>query len=239
MKNRTLYVILCLGVLGSAAAGQSPPSAGGGGSNVLAGGRDVCWSEAPNLEGLLGSSEIAGQLGVETELANDFLPVDSGLITLARWWGGSWGGNGCGDHHLSSTWNLRFYDDSGCLPGALLAEYVVGDFAGETFIYCQNGFYPIFVYEASVSVPVTASVQLWFGAQAGDHGTIEPFMGRLAAAAVTGCDTAFRSAYYGYPNWVAAETVFGVPYDASQEFECELADPILPVSWGSLRTLFR
>jgi hypothetical protein len=41
----------------------------------------------------------------------------------------------------------------------------------------------------------------------------------VAAGFVTGCDTVFKSAYFSYPDWTPGIDVFGVAFDASQEFE--------------------
>ncbi len=155
--------------------------------NIAGSSRDACWSEPPDLEGLIASSEIIGQYGLETEVANDFILESAETITLARWWCGYWNNNGCNDALVAPTWNLEFFDDDGCVPNNLLAEYVIPDYAGETFVYCQGGFYPIFAYEGAVSFPATASVRYWFVAQAGDH-PFPPQIGRLAAGILTECD---------------------------------------------------
>ncbi len=202
--------------------------------NVLDSNRDACWSEPPDLEGLIASSEILGQFGLETEVANDFHLESDETIVLARWWGGYYNNNGCGDALVATTWNLEFFDDGGCVPNNLLAEYVIPDYAGETFVYCQGGFYPIFVYEGAVSFPVAASVRYWFVAQAGDH-TYPPQLGRLAAGGLTGCDSMFRSVYFSFPDWVIGELVV---FDASQEFECGVV-PTKDTTWGAVKGIYR
>ncbi len=163
---------LALGIAFAAPVLAANPilSAGGGGQpNIVESGRNVCWSEPADLEGVIGSSEVIGQFDLETELANDFILTTDTVITLARWWGGYYDNNGCQDAHISPTWNLRFFDDGGCVPVNMLAEYVIPDYAGETLVYCQGGYYPIFQYEGAVSFPATANVRYWFVAQAGDH----------------------------------------------------------------------
>lgn len=231
-------MILCLAATAGVTGAAPMPWAGSEGApRVLESDREACWSEPGDLDGLLGSSEIAGMADLVTEIANDFMFSEDATITLMRWWGGSWAGNGCGDHQISATWNLRIYDDAGCTPGHLLVEYIVGDYAGETFIYCQSGLYPIFVYEAPVTFAAAGGTRYWFSAQAGDHGTVEPQMGRLAAAVVTDCESAFRSAYFGCPDWTPAHEVFGYSYDASQEFECG-AVASRPTTWGVIKSLW-
>ncbi len=51
-----------------------------------------------------------------------------------------------------------------------------------------------------------------------DH-AFPPQSGRLASGGVVGCETMFRSAYFGYPDWTPASIVFGQYFDASQEVQ--------------------
>ena len=191
---------MCVAFVGGAWGANPVVSVGPSGPpHALAPSRDACWSEPADLEGLIDSSEIIGQYDLETEIANDFSLTTSEVITLARWWGGYWNNNGCADSRVAPTWNLEFFDDDGCVPGNLLAEYMIPDYAGETFVYCQGGFYPIFVYEGVVSFPVTANTRYWFVAQAGDH-VFPPQVGRVATDRITGCDSTFRSVYFSIPG---------------------------------------
>jgi len=84
----------------------------------------------------------------------------------------------------------------------------------------------------------------WFGAQMKDH-AFPPQAGRLASAGVIGCDSVFKSAYFGYPDWTPAIDVFGVAFDCSQEFifygdivhdepgACCLRNGECQIMWGS------
>ena len=100
MKRRR-GLTLAMALLGAgfgprAFAGNPTPYAGGGGPPVIVeSGRDVCWSEPADLNGLIASSEVIGEFGLESEIANDFLLTTDATITLARWWGGYYNGNGC------------------------------------------------------------------------------------------------------------------------------------------------
>jgi hypothetical protein len=205
--------------------------------NTIDSNRDACWSEPPDLDGLIATSEIIGQFGLESEVANDFHLANDEIITLARWWGGYYNNNGCDDRSIPSTWNLEFFDDDGCVPNNLLAEYVIPDYAGETYVYCQGGFYPIFVYEGAVSFPVAAAVRYWFVAQAGDH-PFPPQVGRVAAGSVTDCDSMFRCAFFSYPDWSHGDGLPPIWYDASQEFECGVV-PTKNTSWGAVKAIYR
>ncbi len=240
MMRKVALLLVLSSIFGGGALAANPSlSAGGGGSpNVLNSGREVIWSEPPDLEGLIASSEVIGQFALETEIANDFYISWDTCIGGARWWGGYYNNNGCSDIGIATNWNLRFYDDGGCVPLTTLSE-TVGAFANETFIYCQGGFYPVFQYEAYTSyVYITANTLYWFGAQASDH-AFPPQVGRIASAWVVGCDTVFKSAYFSYPDWTPGIDVFGVAFDASQEFENWCIVPTVTTTWGAVKGLYR
>ncbi len=225
---RKVALVLALSAVasgGGLAVNPTMSGGGGGGTNVPDSDRDPLWSEPPDFEGLIASSEVIGQYALETEIANDFYFTTNSTISTARWWGGYWNNNGCGDIGVATHWNLRFYDDGGCVPLTVLAEYP-GAFANETNVYCQGGFYPIFQYQAPVSFQVSANTLYWFSAQVADH-SFPPQCGRVASASVIGCDTAFKSAYFSYPDWTPVIDVFGFSFDASQEF-----DNIGEIDWG-------
>jgi hypothetical protein len=237
MRKVALVLVLSFIAAGGALAVNPSLSAGGGGMNVLDTGRFEIWSEPPNLDGLIASSEVIGEFSLETELANDFFIAGGGILSSARWWGGYYNNNGCSDIGIAQNWNLRFYDDGGCVPLSTVAEYL-GAYTNETNVYCQGGFYPIFVYQTGVSVPVTANTLYWFGAQAADH-AFPPQCGRVASAGVVGCDTVFKSVYFSYPDWTPGIDVFGVAFDASQELEVFGIVPVEKTTWGAVKGLYR
>ncbi len=219
------------------AANPTLTAGGGGTPNLVESGRNVCWSEPADLNGFIAGSEVIRTLGLESEVANDFTLTPDATIILARWWGGYMNTNDCDDTHVAQTWNLRFYEDTGCVPGNVLAEYVVPDYAGETFIACQGGWYPIFMYEGAVSFPVAANTRYWFSAQAGDH-TFPPQVGRLEAGTIIDCPSGFRSAYFSFPDWVFHDDVIWEEHDFSQEFECG-ETPTKDATWGAVKALYR
>lgn len=241
MKKIAFVIALSFVVAGSALAINPSLMAGGAGpQNILNTSRAVVWSEPVDLEGLIASSEVIGAFALETEIANDFYLTSSNTIATARWWGGYYNNNSCADIGVATNWNLRFYDDGGCVPLTTLAEYL-GTLSNETSIYCQGGLYPIFEYCAPVSFQVAANTLYWFGAQVADH-AFPPQCGRVASAGIVGCDTVFKSAYFSYPDWTPAIDVFGVAFDASQEFS-DSADcggvPTNSTTWGAIKGLYR
>ncbi len=232
--------------------GCSPP-------NVVGSARDVCWSEPADLNGLIASSEQIPAYGFETEIANDFiLPQD--CITHVTWWGGYYNEDTpCSSGITTPGFNLKFYQDAGCMPDvspytwiAVTAGYFTEQSAG-----CQSGVFPLFKWDANIAARVRPGEIFWFSAQMLAH-PFPPQSGRLGAGTVTGCDSAFRSVYFGYPDWTPAIDVFGEWFDASQEFTCsesascigappppppaDVQDPRSrseKASWGSIKSLYR
>jgi hypothetical protein len=251
---KTIALVLAFSVVAAVPVLATEPvlSAGGGGDHPLD--RDpadpVCISQGPNLNGMIVSSERIPALGFESELANDFLPPGN-CISYARWWGGYYYYTP-GDP-LVTNFTLRFYEDAGCVPGAVLCERIVPSNAGEMFIYDQFGL-PVYEYNWYMGCNVLIDNLYWFSAQAGGH-ISPPQWGRLeAAGGVQFCDTVLRCAYLGYPEWVPAIDALGVSFDCSQEFECtDLCigspaavdlpaspyDSVVPSAWGTIKGLFR
>jgi hypothetical protein len=240
MRKVALALVLSFVAAGGALGVNPSIMAGGGGAhNVVDSGRDVCWSEPADLNGLIASSEQMLAYGLETECANDFyFTVSQNNLWRARWWGGYWNNAvACDPGFYTALANVRFYDDGGCVPANVLSEYVNQD-CHETSIGCQQGYYPLFSYYVDVWTVFDVNTLYWFGAQIADH-PFPPQAGRLAAAAVTNCDTVFKSAYFAYPDWTPAIDVFGQAFDCSQEFECNGIIAVQKTTWGSVKGLFR
>jgi hypothetical protein len=247
MKKAACLLALCF-VAGAARAspplfspGISPPNVGGSD-------REALWSEPADLNGLIGSSDQILAFGLESECANDFVPVAA--IGSAVWWGGFYYCNTpCASGITTPGFNLRFYQDAGSTPGVRIADLSFTYFS-EVFVGCQSNSYPLFRWSAYVGLDLVAGNRYWFGAQMKDH-AFPPTAGRLASAGVVGCDSAFRSPYFAFPDWTPAIDVFGVPVDFSQEFYCMICDENAGVddtpptrateraSWGRVKGLYR
>jgi len=240
MKKFAFVLALCF-VAGSAMA--STPTAfqagTGGAPNVVPSGRDVCWTEPADLNGLIGSSEQILSQGLETEIANDFVPTDK--VIAVTYWGGFWNNSTpCASGITTPGFNLKFYDDAGCIPGSNVAWLVNPTFT-ETSVGCQAGTYPMFKWDfTGLCVDLTPGSLYWFGGQMADH-VFPPQSGRLAAAVITSCDSVFKGAIFGYPDWTPCVDVFGVAFDASQEFTCGVCGdvPTQPSTWGQIKGLYR
>ncbi len=181
------------------------------------GNASACWSEPPNLDGMLYTSELISQIGYETGVANDFQVHAGDEVTVARWWGG-YIHAGPGTPHVTS-FILRFYEDDGsCKPGSLISEYDIASDANETLVYTQADGTQIYRYEANVSLIAVTDDVVWCEVQAGDHPD-GMHWGRLSSATIQNCDSMFKSPFFGFLDWTAFNDL-GFSYDASQEFEC-------------------
>lgn len=238
MRMSFFSLLLCmLFVTPSAAGGDSPElRLPGPGGNPGSYDRAVLWLDNPDFDANSVSSELIPEIGIESEVAGDFLLDEDVTIRRVTWWGSYW----CGYEgvQFASSFSLRFYDDTRCMPESEpLVEYIVDGNANETL--AEGGdMYSQFVCTQCVCVPLTAGLY-WFSAQVGNH-DFPPQWGRIGADMVQQCDSAFRSAYFGYPEWVYCTEIFGDPYDASQMFEDECdATATESTSWGAVRSLFR
>jgi hypothetical protein len=238
MIKFVLALVVCVLAAGSAFA-TGPPSAFSpavGGHNYVPGGRDICWSELADLADAKITSEIIAMFGLESELANDFVLGDDITVTKAIGYGGYYNWI-AGDPPITSL-NWKFYSDGGCYPDALVDTFT--GLGAQTFIGYDGFGYPTYKYELDVWFEALANTIYWLGLQAADH-PFPPQWGRQGAGAVTNCDTVFRSAYFGYPDWTPAGDLVGAPFDAAQEFDCSwgIGTPTQETSWGAIKGLFR
>ena len=88
MKSVLLVIVLALSVTGMVLA-ETPVRMhpGTGAPNPGQGDARAMWSEPPDLNGVFGGSEQILQFGLESEIANDFVPTET-TITHVTWWGG-------------------------------------------------------------------------------------------------------------------------------------------------------
>jgi hypothetical protein len=218
---KMLLTALALCILAPSLAVASDPvlfHLGSGAPHLLLPSGRAMWSDPPDLNGNMASSEIISTFDLEIEMANDFIPTEPWIIHVT-WWGGYFSNTDpCEPGIPPSSFNLRFYEASNCLPGTSIAEFLNID-GSEEFLLCQPGGYPIYQYEAQVLVQVPPGNRCWFSAQMCDH-DYPPQWGRLFSPGIVECESAFRSAYWGFPDWVpgCAGDIFW-PYDLSQEFE--------------------
>jgi hypothetical protein len=201
--------------------------------------REVLWIDTPDFAGVTGSSEVIGAFDLWSEVAADFFLEAEATIRKVTWWGGYWNGF---EEPTGAGFNLRFYHEGGdCLPeDAPLLEYLLpGDDCCETLADGGDQFSQ-FVYERCLNLPL-ASGHYWFSAQMADH-EFPPQWGRLEARPLQACDSAFRSPFFSYPEWVPGEEAGHIfePFEFSQMFE-DVCEPtaVETASWGRVKGLYQ
>jgi hypothetical protein len=237
MRSALAALALILGGLGTASA-DAPRmhNLAGGPLALLAADSMACWSEPPDLNGMVGSSEQIQTYGLQSEIANDFV-APSSLITKAAWGWAWYDMVTCDGHPPEPGFNLRFYQSAAEIPGSIIADLSITTYA-EQFLDCrtEHGVHAMYQAAAEVAVDVVAGQTYWFGMQVKDH-EFPPQAGRLGAGSVTGSESVFLSAFFGYPEWTPTSAVWGVAWDASQELECgETA--VQPRTWGRIKRAF-
>jgi hypothetical protein len=233
-----LFVLGCgTGIAAGTPAVPLPFHPSSGGVEVPAG-KAGCWSEPPDLNGMVISSEEISAFGLVSEVANDSVPPCANLNRVV-WWGGYWNNTTpCEPGIETPGFNIRLYADAASVPGDLIAELTVvpGGFTEEK-IGCQSEGIPLYRWSAEVSLEVVPDVPIWFSVQMLEH-SFTPQWGRLAAGAVTGAPTMFRSDYFEVSDWTSASAVFDTEFEASQEFDC-CETPARTTTWGAVKALYR
>ncbi len=196
---------------------------------------EILWSQPFDLNGTKVSSEIIGEYGLESRIADDFILGGDATIATVRAWGGYYNWTE-GDPPIQAL-NIHFYADYGCDPGTFPLEVHLHLPLDETFV-CYDGFgYPTYKYEIASSFSALAGVRYWLMVQADDHG-FPPQWGRQQALEERDCPAMYYSVW-PWPNWIPVEDLIGEPFDASFELESPLPVPTQHDSWGKVKALFR
>jgi hypothetical protein len=98
-----------------------------------------------------------------------------------------------------------------------METYLTDEEAYELFVYDNDGF-PVYRYEAPVDFRAQAHQRYWFSA-VGVHNPVQPSWFRADAWEIRGCQSMFRSYYFGFPDWIELEDFYS-RVDASQEVIC-------------------
>jgi hypothetical protein len=81
----------------------------------------LVWSQLPNCEGDIWSSQSDLVYPFDSKVADDFLfTSEPGAIGIARWWIGWWNP---GNYAAPSSFNIFIYNDLNCRPGNLVAQW--------------------------------------------------------------------------------------------------------------------
>lgn len=204
------------------------------GWNVLPMSRDVTWGEPPNLIGYKISSEVISSNALESEVANDFMIGTATFIDMVIGYGGYYQWTS-GDPE-GSAYNLRFYEDGGCVPGVLAASLMEKIALLEFIGYDGFGF-PDYRLSIHVAFPINGNVIYWLSIQAAGH-QFPPQWGRLETGGMTHCNSMVRCAALGLPDWTPVEDLIGRGYDAALELTTR-PDATQRTTWGLIKALSR
>jgi len=179
----------------------------------IPGGRAVVWDNGMNYDAL-GASQYDSDIQLDPIEADDFMFSMDQPVNDVHWIGGYW--NGPPDDG-NFDWEIKFYNDDGSLtkPGAEIATYYYANAnVNETWIDGVPG--DVNFYSYSVTLPSTmtfgAGVKYWISIQG--IGIYPPQSGwGYHESPILLHQAVFKSVYFGYPDWVNTEVVFGGPVD--------------------------
>ncbi|MCK4235439.1 hypothetical protein KAX75_13500, partial [candidate division WOR-3 bacterium] len=134
------------------------------------------------------------------------IPYDANIDSLV-WWGYYWQTM----TNVITAWNIEFYEDSGGGLGpkqdpVYFAPITVWNEIDLGGWYRYEAVIPPFPANTGVTYYLVAQPVLIFPPQWGVNGDVPPNVG-------DGIEMYFKSAYFGFPQWVTATTVFGTPYE--------------------------
>jgi hypothetical protein len=151
-----------------------------------------------------------------SESADDFVLNSNWNVSIARWW------FYMVDNPATTSWIIRIYNNQNCLPSSLVSswniaaadvnyEYVCSAF-GFSIYDCWTNLTPVF--------PAVAGQHYWISIQA--VGWEEYW---ATTNALFACEGAFKSAYFGYPNFVPDDILI-----SQNDFAFELYGARIPLS---------
>jgi len=233
MKIKKVLLLALAIVMGSLLLGQSSVTPGyhEGYSATLDGTTSIppgipYWSqpleECPSPSAL--SSVLDGTLGVDSQVANDFIFTGAvGEIYAVRWWQAFWGGIYTPG---SCNWIIGIYDDDACLPVNLISEWSIPNTGSNENFACSAFWGEIYEYWAYLSPAFTPDINTtyWISIQAVLNST--PYSGRLCVEEVVGCESAWKSSFHGYPDWIPLSDFLNTPTDSPFELYGPYTSPL-------------
>lgn len=229
---------------GPAVAATDLSTPGTPGGPIIVPDLEVCFSQPMTAAMSAVSSEVITATNLVSAVANDFTFATDRKIIHARWWGQYY--NYSANMPDARTFNLFWYYGFGnctAFPEPPFCTFVVPNNAGEALVVAPA----VFEYNVDLNLDCCfgAGYQFWFVAQCGPHRELTGAgqWGRKGTSPVLGCESMFRSAYFGFPNWIPMSQI--VPpsqyADASQEFTCGDCGvtPTDATTWGTIKTLYQ
>jgi hypothetical protein len=159
-----------------------------------------------------GSSEVIGAYNLTSNCADDFMFTTGKNITAAGWWFAPFNGA----YSSFATWTVTIYNEAACLPGNIVQQWIIPFNMSHELLYCTNGYYSYWA-DLTPSFIALANTKYWVSVQTGDH-VFPGQWGWAMHAQVSGCQGAFKSDFFGFPDYVpAGGLVFVNPTDFAFE----------------------
>lgn len=187
----------------------------------------IKWEQLPN-----GATGMASQDDVcypfAAEVADNFMGDGADVVGVG-WWGVYWNGSPL----PPDGFNIRIYADNGGTPGDLLYQETAATYnetQGDPYGYCANLAAP-FRKADGVGYHLSVQAQFCFPPQWG-----------YSSGDGDGLQAHFKSAFFGFPDFVTASTVFGVPYEGAFLLYNDGGGGTVPTedaTWTSIKGLYR
>jgi hypothetical protein len=184
----------------------------------------IFWEQPPD-----GASGLSAQddacYPFQSECADDFVG-NGNPIDAVGWYGVYWNGSPI----APDAFNIRFYSDAAGFPGAELGITTSSDYnetVGDPYGYCTEVDWLWTNYGIKYHISIQAV--LCFPPQWG-----------IGTGVGNGTQGSFKSALFGFPDWVTNSTIFGVPYElAFLVYEGYGTSPAKETSWSAIKDLYR
>jgi hypothetical protein len=200
------------------------------------------WTQLPDLAGSAVSSEWCDDIGLITDMADDFYCEDGDPVVALEWWCTFYNCVVYAPPSPIDFFVVRFYAYTGsCTPGVALYDEAIYTWTEE---YTPGGdMYSQFHYTAELPVPFLqeAGNTYWIQIQAVHIRTDYCQYGwaQCLAEDQWGCEAVLKSDYFGVPNWTALSALIGYHFEPSYVIYGETYSPVEDASWSTVKALYR
>ncbi len=184
---------------------------------------EVFYEQLPNANGLSSQDDVCYPFF--TESADDI--VGSGGTISAI---GFWGTEQCGAFVPPDEFHVRLFADAGGFPGALILEQSTAEYE-ETY----DDDAAQFGYCLDLPIPIDTEVgtRYWISVQA--ELCVSPQWFWQMTDVISHNPGTFRSAFFGFDDWVSAEEVVGVERDLAIVLYRFPSTPTREVTWAAIK----
>jgi hypothetical protein len=244
---RFVIVLAVLAVAGFAWAGNTIDSPAPFGNDVQETDWDpvkeviVKWAQLPDLEGSAVSSEWCDDIGLITDMADDFYCADGDPVVALEWW--------CTFYNCQSDppspidfFVVRFYADTGnCLPGMVLYDEAIYTWTEE---FTPGGdMFSQLHFTADLPVPFLqeAGNSYWIQIQAVHTrtGYCQYGWAQCVVDDQWGCEAVLKSDYFGVYDWTALSILVGYHFEPAYVIYGETYSPVEDATWSTIKELYR